>query len=117
MCAAFLSQNPQRESLTDEVGLARVDGVLQLVGDDAELILGRPVDSDGVMRGCAELVSYGRGVRSCSVMDCVGREIISQGWTASRQRFASNEFMRQTPSSEYICIFIFFRKANASVSI
>lgn len=50
--------------LTDEIGLAGVDGVLQLVGGDAELVLGRPVNSDGVVGGGAELVSDGwRGGR------------------------------------------------------
>lgn len=52
--------------LTDEVGLAGVDGVLQLVGGDAELILRRPVDRDGVMGGGAQLVSYGWRVGSCA---------------------------------------------------
>lgn len=45
--------------LTDEICLAGVDGVLQLVGGDTELVLWRPVDSDGVMGGGAQLVSYG----------------------------------------------------------
>lgn len=45
--------------LTDEICLARVDSVLQLVGGDAELILWRPVNSDGVVGGRAQLVSYG----------------------------------------------------------
>lgn len=48
--------------LTDEICLAGVDGVLQLVGGDTELILWRPVDSDGVMGGSAQLVSYRRWV-------------------------------------------------------
>lgn len=29
----------RHRGLTDEVGLARVDGVLQLIGGDAELVL------------------------------------------------------------------------------
>ena len=50
--------------LTDEVGLAGVDGVLQLVGGDAELVLGRPVDGDGVVGCRAQLVPDGRRVGS-----------------------------------------------------
>lgn len=47
------------QRLTDEICLAGVNGVLQLVGGDAELVLGRPVNSDGVVRGGAQLVSDG----------------------------------------------------------
>ena len=50
--------------LTDEVGLAGVDGVLQLVGGDAELVLGRPVHGDGVVGRRTQLVSDGRRVGS-----------------------------------------------------
>lgn len=58
---------PELEAwLTDEVGLARVDGVLQLIGGDAELILWRPVDSDGVVGGGAQLLSYRRRVGGCA---------------------------------------------------
>ena len=53
-------------SLTDEVGLSGVDGVLQLVGGDAELVLGAPVDGDGVVGGGAQLVTDGRRVGRCS---------------------------------------------------
>lgn len=44
--------------LTDEVCLACVDRVLQLIGGDAELVLRRPVNSDGVVGGGAQLISY-----------------------------------------------------------
>lgn len=52
--------------LTDEVGLPGVDGVLQLVGGDAELVLRRPVDGDGVVGGGAQLLSDGWGAGSCT---------------------------------------------------
>ena len=45
--------------LTDEVGLAGVDGVLQFVGGDAELVLRRPVNCDGVVGGSTQLITYG----------------------------------------------------------
>lgn len=51
--------------LTDEVGLPGVDGVLQLVGGDAELVLRRPVDGDGVVGGGAQLLPYGWRVGGC----------------------------------------------------
>ncbi len=35
--------------LTDEVGLASVDGVLKLIGGDAEFIFRGPVHCNGVM--------------------------------------------------------------------
>lgn len=54
--------------LTDEVGLAGVDCVLQLVGGDTELVLWCPVNGDGVMGSSAQLVSYGGGVGSCMRM-------------------------------------------------
>lgn len=50
--------------LTDEVCLPRVDGVLQLIGGDAELVLRCPVNSDGVVGGSAQLISYGGRVGS-----------------------------------------------------
>ena len=59
---------PRRASaprLTDEVGLAGEDGVLQLVGADAELVLRDPVDGDGVVGGRAQLLPDGRRVGRC----------------------------------------------------
>ena len=50
--------------LTDEVGLAGVDCVLQLVGGDAELVLRRPVHRDGVVGRRAQFISDGRRVGS-----------------------------------------------------
>lgn len=47
-------------ALTDEIGLSSVDGVLQLIGGDAELVFWRPVNSDGVMGGGAQLFPDGR---------------------------------------------------------
>lgn len=37
-------------SLTDDVGLSRKDGILQLIGNHTELIIWCPVNSDCVMR-------------------------------------------------------------------
>lgn len=62
--------------LTDEVGLASVDGVLQLIGGDAELILRRPVDSDGVVGGGAQLLSYRRRVGCCARKEAVAQNRI-----------------------------------------
>lgn len=61
-CLKSIKPVPKRvcvPALTDEVCLASVDGVLQLVGGDAELVLRRPVNSDGVMGGGAQLFSDG----------------------------------------------------------
>lgn len=45
--------------LTDEICLASVDGVLQLIGGDAELVFWCPVNGDGVMGGGAQLIPDG----------------------------------------------------------
>lgn len=50
--------------LTDEICLAGVDGVLQLIGGDTELILWWPVNGDGVVGSRAQFFSDGRRVRS-----------------------------------------------------
>ena len=54
-----------KQRLTDEVGLPGEDGVLELIGADAELVLRDPVDCDGVMGGRAELLTHRRRVRCC----------------------------------------------------
>lgn len=58
LCLVLYSSSLLSVLLTDEVCLARVDRVLQLIGGDAELVLRRPVNSDGVVGGGAQLVSY-----------------------------------------------------------
>lgn len=63
------------QRLTDEVGLAGEDGVLQLVGADAELVLRDPVDGDRVVGGRAQLLPDGWRVRRCgrSQVTCFGK--------------------------------------------
>lgn len=51
-------------SLTDDVGLPSEDGVLKLVRHHTELVVRCPVNSDGVVGGCAQLLSDTRRVRS-----------------------------------------------------
>lgn len=51
--------------LTDNVGLPGEYGVLELIGNHTEFIIGGPVNSDGVIGSCAELFSNCGRVGSC----------------------------------------------------
>lgn len=57
----------RRFILTNDISLSGEDGVLQLVRDHTELIIRRPVDSNGIIRSCTELFSNGGWVGSCEI--------------------------------------------------
>lgn len=56
--------------LTDNVGLAGEYGILELVGNHAEFVIGGPVNSDGVVGSRAELFSNCGRVGSCEHQEC-----------------------------------------------
>lgn len=56
--------------LTDNIGLSSEYGVLELIGNHTEFIIGGPVNSDGVIGSRAELFSDCRRVGSCGHQEC-----------------------------------------------
>lgn len=48
--------NVSFQTLTGNVGLSSEDGVLELIGHHCEFIVRCPVDSDGVIGSCAQLL-------------------------------------------------------------
>lgn len=60
--------------LTNNIGLSSEYGVLELVGNHTEFIIGGPVNGDGVIGSRAELFSNCGRVGSCGDQECSSSE-------------------------------------------